>query len=271
MSFVEKICRMVKKNNSLLCVGLDIDIEKIPPHLDKNKDLFYFNKEIIDATLDYICCYKINTAFYEVLGVDGIELLKKTIEYIPKDIPIILDGKRNDIGNTARMYAREMFEFYDADATTVNPYLGWDGIEPFLRYVNKYVFVLCRTSNPSAKDFQDLIIEDQNIPLYQTVAHKIKEWNKNHNCGAVVGATYPEEIKLVRDIIEDEPFILIPGVGKQGGDLEKAVRYGTNSEGERAIINVSRSIIYAGRGKDFASTSGKEAKRIQEEINSYRP
>jgi orotidine-5'-phosphate decarboxylase len=205
-------------------------------------------------------------AFYA--GGEGATLLMETIDYIPKDIPIILDGKRADIGNTARQYANEIFEVYGADATTVNPYLGIDGIEPFLEYREKCSFVLCRTSNPSARDFQDLIVGRER--LYQIVARKIKEWNRNGSCGAVVGATYPKELRKIRGILGNEIPILIPGIGKQGGDLERAVRYGINEEGRNAIINSSRSVLYASSGKDFAKESRRVAEELRERINLHR-
>ncbi len=270
MNFNNKMNNIVKKNDSLLSVGLDIDKDKIPDFLFKNSETPYFdfNKKIIDNTNDLVCAYKINMAFYEVLR-DGMQILKKTIEYIPEDIVVILDGKRNDIGNTARMYAHSLFDFFKADSATINPYLGFDGVKPFLDYSDKCSFILCRTSNPSAKDFQDLKI--QNIPLYEKIALKIKEWNCEYgNCGAVVGATYPEELKKIRIILgEDVPF-LIPGVGKQGGDVEKTVKNGTNSDGSMAVINSSRGIIYAGSNKDFALKSREKTKELKNEINSFR-
>ena len=271
MKFIDKLNRMIEKNDSLLCVGLDTDESKIPKHLSEKKEgLLYFNRVVIDETSDLVCCYKLNMAFYESRGIEGINLLMETINHIPKDIPIILDGKRGDIGNTAKHYANEIFELYRADATTVNPYMGIDGIEPFLEYKDKCTFILCRTSNPSARDFQDLIVSRDNLPIYQIVARKIKEWNKIGNCGAVVGATYPEELKIVRSILGDEIPILIPGVGKQGGDLERAVRYGINSNDKNAIINSSRGIIYASSGKDFAKRIREKAMQLKESINQFR-
>ena len=177
MKFNEKLQKIVKKNNSLLCVGLDIYKGKMPNFLfEKSKDPFFeFNKSIIDSTKDLVCAYKLNMAFYEVLGKEGIELLTKTINYVPENIVIILDGKRNDIGNTARMYAKSLFEIFNADAVTINPYLGFDGVKPFMEYKDKCSLILCRTSNQSARDFQD--IKSDNIPLYQSVANKIREWN----------------------------------------------------------------------------------------------
>lgn len=270
MKFIEKIQKIVKKNNSLLCVGLDIDKQKMPRFLFKEKKdpYFEFNKSIINATKDTVCAYKLNMAFYEVLGKNGIELLEKTINYIPDDIVIILDGKRNDINSTARFYAKSLFEIFEADAVTINPYLGFDGIKPFLDYKEKCSFILCRTSNKSARDLQD--IKSDNIPLYQIVANKIKDWNINKNCGAVVGATYINELKIIREILGEDIPLLIPGIGKQGGDIEKTVKFGTNKKGELAIINSSRGIIFAGKDKNFAEKARNTAIFLNEEIKKYR-
>jgi len=270
MKFNEKLQKIVKKNNSLLCVGLDIDKDRMPAFLfEKSKDPFFkFNKSIIDSTKDLVCAYKLNMAFYEALGKEGFELLEKTISYMPKEIVVILDGKRNDIGNTAKKYAKSLFEIYNADAVTVNPYLGIDGVKPFLEFKDKCSFILCRTSNSSARDFQDL--KTNNIPLYETVANKIKDWNSYGNCGAVVGATYPDELKKIRSILGEDIPLLIPGVGKQGGDVEKTVRYGTNTDGEMAIINSSRGIIFAGDNEDFAEKARDVAFSLRNEINKFR-
>ena len=254
MNFNEKLENIVIKNDSLLCVGLDIDKEKIPATLFETSKNPYldFNKMIIDNTKDFVCAYKLNMAFYEVLGIDGYKILSKTIDYIPKDIIIILDGKRNDIGNTAKKYAKSLFDTLNSDAVTINPFLGIDGVKPFLEYKDKCSFILCRTSNSSAGDFQD--IKSNNIPLYQTVAHKIKNWTTYGTCGAVVGATYADELKIIRDILGEDITILIPGIGAQGGDVEKTVKYGTNKEGKMAIINSSRSIIYSENPRDAANS-----------------
>jgi len=270
MKFNEKLDKIVKKNNSLLCVGLDIDKEKIPEFLfEKSKNPYLkFNKSIVNETKDLVCAYKINMAFYEFFGKTGYELLEKTINYIPKDIIIILDGKRNDIGNTAKKYAQSLFETLNADAATVNPYLGIDGIKPFLEYKNKCSFILCRTSNTSAKDFQDLLSD--NITLYEKVAHKIKEWNNFGRCGAVVGATYPKELKNIRKILGEDIPLLIPGIGKQGGDVEKTIMYGTNKKGEMAIINSSRGIIFAGKDEKYLEKVRKSALDLRNIINIYR-
>lgn len=270
MKFAEKLQNIVHTNNSLLCVGLDIDSEKMPTYLFETSKQPYleFNKSIIDSTQDLVCAYKLNMAFYEVFGKKGIELLEKTIDSIPKDVIIILDGKRNDIGNTAKKYAQSLFDVFHADAVTVNPYLGKDGVMPFLEYKDKCTFILCRTSNPSAKELQDLVVS--NSPLYQKVAEKIKEWNIHGTCGAVVGATYPQELQIVRKILGDEIPLLIPGVGKQGGDIEQTIKNGTNISGAGAIINSSREIIFAGSNEHFAEASRTKATALKNEINKYR-
>jgi orotidine-5'-phosphate decarboxylase len=270
MDFREKLSNIVHENDSLVCVGLDIDEEKIPKFLfTKSKDPFFdFNKSIIDATKDVVCAYKLNMAFYEVLGLEGFKILGKTLKHIPRNVVVILDGKRNDIGSTAKKYASSLFETYKADAVTVNPYLGIDGVKPFLEYKDKCSFILCRTSNPSAVDFQDL--KTQGKPLYQIIAEKIKEWNKIGCCGAVVGATFPDELKAIRGILGDDIPLLIPGIGKQGGDVEKTVKYGTNGEHEMAIINSSREIIFAGDKEDFAEKSREKAESLRKEIDKYR-
>jgi orotidine-5'-phosphate decarboxylase len=270
MNWREKLTTITYQNDSLLCVGLDTDTGKIPKFLfeTSKNPLFDFNKAIIDATKDLVCAYKLNMAFYEVAGKNGFEALEKTIQYISHNIVIILDGKRNDIGNTASKYAQSLFDTLKADAVTINPYLGRDGISPFLDYKDHCSFILCRTSNPSAGDFQDLMVSS--TPVYQIVAKKIREWNTNKNCGAVVGATYPEELKTVRTILGEDIPILIPGIGKQGGDVEKTVRNGTNGQGEMALINSSREIIFAGDEEDFAEQSRKKAESVRNDINKYR-
>lgn len=269
-NFNEKLLNISHTNNSLLCVGLDIDRDKIPPFLinDSKNPYLIFNKSIIDQTKDLVCAYKLNLAFYESLGSEGWSILNKTMEIIPKDIIIILDGKRNDIGNTAEKYARSLYEKLEADAITVNPYLGSDGVKPFLHFNNKCSFILCRTSNPSAVEFQNLLC--QNKPLYEHVAMKINEWNSLGQCGVVVGATYPNELQIIRSIVKEDIPFLIPGIGKQGGDIEKTVKYGTNNKGELAIINSSRGIIYAGKDENYKTKVRQAAEALKNTINTYR-
>ncbi len=270
MNAVEKLHSISKKNNSLVCVGLDIDPAKLPEHLLSEKNPYLqFNKEIIQATQDLVCAYKPNMAFYESLGREGMILLEETIKLIPDDILIILDGKRNDIGNTANHYAKSLFETLNTDAITINPYLGADSIKPFSNYTDKLSFILCRTSNPSAIDIQDYGPKDK--PLYLHVAEKINEWNVHQNLGAVVGATYPEELKEIRHILGEKTPLLIPGIGKQGGDLESTIKHGVNSKSEMAVINSSRGIIYASNKEDYAQAAREATQQLKEAINSYRP
>lgn len=260
MVFVDKLLSASRRNESMLCVGLDPDVTFMP-----NIGLLTFNKAIIDATADLVCAYKPNLAFYEALGIDGLKALLKTVEYIPDFIPVIGDGKRGDIGNTAKAYASALFETFGFDAATVNPYLGYDSIQPFLEYEEKGIFILCRTSNPGAEDFQSLI-DAKGMPLYEAVARKAKEWNKQGGIGLVVGATYPNELKTVRQICPEMP-LLIPGIGAQGGDLTSAVKNGVDARGEKAIIAVSRQVIYASKGKDFARAARQTAQGLRQDIN----
>ena len=260
MNFTDKLLAASRRNNSLLCVGLDPDVSLMP-----KVGLLEFNKAIVDATADLVCAYKPNLAFYEALGIDGLKVLQKTIEHIPTNIPIIGDGKRGDIGNTAKAYAKALFVTFGFDAATVSPYLGFDSVEPFIEYKDKGVFILCRTSNPGAVDFQNLV-NIQGMPLYETVARKAKEWNIHGNIGLVVGATYPDELKAIRQLCPEMP-LLIPGIGLQGGDLASVVKYGIDVQGEKAIIAVSRQILYASQGKDFAQAARHSAQELRDNIN----
>jgi uridine monophosphate synthetase len=239
MGFFEKLTSLVERNDSLLCVGLDPDPSRFPRALlDEPDPIFAFNKNTIDATQDLVCAYKPNFAFYEAEGLAGLQALKRTIDYIPDEIPVILDAKRGDIGSTARAYARAAFEVWGADALTVNPYLGYDALQPFAQYRDKGIFLLCHTSNPGARDFQTLLCDGR--PLHEIVAEKALEWG----LALVVGATYPQALRTIR-AIAPQAWILVPGIGAQGGDLEKALAAGLNEEGRGLIISASRSIIYA--------------------------
>ncbi|RLC94167.1 MAG: orotidine-5'-phosphate decarboxylase [Chloroflexi bacterium] len=265
--FSEKLLQAMQRNSSLLCVGLDPD-----PALMPQMDIFEFNRAIVDATADLVCAYKPNLAFYEALGVDGLVALQKTVKYIPDDIPVIGDGKRGDIGNTARAYATALFEVFGFDAATVNPYLGYDSVEPFMAYSERGTFLLCRTSNAGAADFQALAcwspaLACRQQPLFTLVAQKAKEWNRFGNLGLVVGATYPQELKEVREVVP-EMTLLIPGIGAQGGDLEAAVRYGTDAAGRGAVFNSSRQVLYASKGRDFAEAARRTADGLRCRINS---
>jgi orotidine-5'-phosphate decarboxylase len=275
MNFVEKLLAASRQNNSLLCVGLDPEPPRFPAsYRDAPVDaaVVRFCRAIIEATAPYVCAFKPNIAFFEVLGPDGMRILRTVIEAIPSHIPIIIDAKRGDIGNTARNYATTLFDIYGADAVTINPYLGRDSVEPFLAYRDKGVFLLCRTSNPGAHDFQDLPVQGddgQVRPLYELVAQRIQSWNEAGNCGLVVGATYPEELRTLRTICPEMP-ILVPGIGAQGGDLEAAVKAGVDVHGERAIIAVSRAILYASNGDDYAAAAAKEAQLLRERMYAVR-
>jgi len=267
MNFIEKLLNITRKNKSLVCVGLDPKPELMPDKLG----ILEFNQAIIDATSDLVCAYKLNFAFYEVFGAEGFDILKRTVDYIPDGIPTIADAKRGDIGNTAKAYARAIFSNLNFDAATVNPYLGFDAVEPFIQYRDHGVFILCRTSNPSSSDFQSLLYGtgERSYPLFELVATKASQWNRYDNIGLVVGATYPQELKLIRESHPDMP-ILIPGIGAQGGDLEKSIRYGVDTNGEKAIINSSRQIIYASRGRNFAQAARRAATELCGQINRYR-
>ena len=258
------------RNNSLVCVGLDPDLERIPSHLrSAQAPLFEFNRAIIESTFDLVCAYKPQIAFYAASGLERD--LELTITYIHENfpgIPVILDAKRGDIGSTAKLYAQEAFDRYGADAVTVNPYLGRDALDPFLDRTEKGVIILCRTSNPGAIDIQDLELNGEK--LYRIVARKAaREWNRNGNVLLVVGATYPQELGEIRSLTGNMPF-LVPGIGAQGGDIEKAVVNGKDEKGRGMIINSSRGIIYAGKGKDFAQAARTAALRLKDEINRYR-
>lgn len=271
MSFKEKLDRARRNNHSLVCVGLDPDPDLMPV-----ADIFEFNKAIVDATADLVCAYKPNLAFYEAQGLEGIEALHRTRSYIPTSIPVIGDAKRGDIGNTARAYAKALFEVLNFDAVTINPYLGRDAVEPFLAFEDRGSFILCRTSNPGAVDFQDLLVAASSdpqrppprgtVPLYEMVARLAREWNLRGNVGLVVGATYPEELRKIREMCPDMP-ILIPGVGAQGGDLEAAVRNGVDREGKNAIICSSRQVLYASRKKHFALAARRAALALRDHVN----
>ncbi len=263
-AFRDRLSDAVRRNNSLLCIGLDPD-----PQLMPELDVAFFNRSIIDATSDLVCAYKPNLAFYEAMGTEGQDALHETISAIPKDIPVIGDAKRGDVGHTARAYARALFDVFGFDAVTVNPYLGFDSLEPFLEYPTRGVFVLCKTSNPGSQDFQGLPVGGDGAPLYELVARRVQEWNVGGNMGLVVGATFPQELKRVREICPDMP-LLIPGIGAQGGDLAWAVREGADSRGEGAIISASRQVLYASRGQDFAARARDQARRLRDEINQHR-
>jgi orotidine-5'-phosphate decarboxylase len=272
MRFNRKLNNIIRKNNSLVCVGLDSDINKIPQHIRTGKySQFTFNKAIINATHDLVCAYKPNSAFYEARGAGGIEELKMTCDFIRRKFPetvIILDAKRADIGNTNEGYADFAFDYLGADAITLHPYLGKEALKPFLDRADKGCIILCRTSNPGAGELQDL--QTNGKPLYQKVAENISgDWNTNGNCMLVAGATFPEELKEVRKIVGDM-ILLIPGIGAQRGDLEKTLKFGLNRKKSGVIVNSSRGIIFASGGKDFAQRAREETEKLRNQINSLR-
>lgn len=268
MSADRKLRKIQQSHKSVLCLGLDLDLKKMPPDYSGNlKGMFEFAHRIIDATSDLVCAYKPNMAFYEHHGADGLALLKLIIERIPSDIPVILDGKRGDIGNSSSHYAAALFDDFGADWITINPYMGYDSMRPFLERKDRGAFVLCLTSNAGSKDFQ--LLEVDGRPLYKIVAEKINYWNKDNNCGLVVGATHPEQLTELREIAGDMP-LLIPGVGAQGGSLEKAVLGGTANFSKTAVINVSRSVLYASNDKDFAQRARQELQKLNSIVNSVR-
>ena len=268
------------RNDSLVCVGLDPELERFPRAIASSAaPIFEFNKAIIEATADLVCAYKPQFAHYAAYGAE--DQLERTIAYIHQHhpgIPVVLDAKRGDVGNTAQRYAIEAFERYGADAATVNPYLGIDSLEPFLAFEDRGTFVLCRTSNPGARDLQDLPIAGADPSrassparrLYHLVAElAATRWNARGNCGLVVGATYPAELGEVRAIVGDMP-LLVPGVGAQGGDIEQAIRLGQTPAGCGLLVSSSRAILYASSGDDFAQAARAAAQSLRETINRYR-
>jgi len=253
----------IKKKKSFLCVGLDTDITKIPEYIKRLDDpIFEFNKRIIDATHDICIAYKPNLAFYEALGPEGLISLQKTVNYIPKDIFIIADAKRGDIGNTSQLYAKTFFEYYSFDALTVNPYMGNDSVIPFLKFDNKWVILLALTSNIGGADFQ--LLKNPQLELYKQVIIKSKTWAGHDRLMYVVGATKAEYLKEIREIIP-EHFLLIPGIGAQGGDIESVVKFGIN-QAVGLIVNSSRKIIYASRDKGFEIAARKNAMDLRNQM-----
>jgi orotidine-5'-phosphate decarboxylase len=268
--FIEQLERAWDVNGSLVCVGLDPEIERFPPQVvGQPSPIFQFNKAIIDATADLVCAYKPQFAHYAAYEAE--DQLERTIDYIQSTypgIPVILDSKRGDVGNTAERYAIEAFERYHADAVTVSPYLGGDSMEPFLKYEDKGVIILCRTSNPGAGDLQDLQVGGRR--LFHVVADlAARRWNTQGNCALVVGATYPRELAEVREIVGNMPF-LVPGVGAQGGDVAQAVQSGQTAAGAGLVISSSRGILYASSGEDFVSAARQATLKLRDQINASR-
>ena len=274
----KQLIEQIQTKRSYLCVGLDTDISRIPAHLQSHPDaVFEFNKQIIDATKDLCVSYKINTAFYEAMGLKGWEAMEKTVRYIPKEHFTIADAKRGDIGNTSTQYAKAFFETLNFDAITVAPYMGEDSVRPFLEFENKWAIVLGLTSNPGSKDFEQLKVvghpggnrdnHGQEEYLYESVLRKVSSWGTPGNLMFVVGATKASDLESIRKIIP-EHFLLVPGVGFQGGSLEEVSKYGMNPDCG-LLVNASRAIIYASEKEDFATEARAIAKQYQAEMASY--
>ncbi|HEX8603673.1 MAG TPA: orotidine-5'-phosphate decarboxylase [Pseudoduganella sp.] len=271
MNFINKLNAAWAANDSLLCVGLDPDLERLPAQFRGTPDgIYHFCKEIIDATADLACAFKPQIAYFAALGAEGqLERISQYLRDTHPHIPLILDSKRGDIGATAKQYAREAYDRYGADAVTVSPYMGSDSVEPYMEW-NRGVIVLCRTSNLGGSDLQFLEVNGK--PLYQHVAQLVADkWNGNGQCALVVGATFPEEIGAVRAIVGDMP-LLIPGIGAQGGDIEATVRAGRTGAGTGMMINSSRAILYATpqAGEDFAAAARRVAEETRQAINAHR-
>lgn len=272
VNFIDKLSAAWTSNNSLLCVGLDPDLARFPAHLQGQPDaIVQFCKAIIDATADLACAFKPQIAYFAGMGAEAqLEEICRYLAATYPHIPLVLDAKRGDIGATAHQYAREAFDRYGADAVTVNPYMGFDSVEPYMEWQDRGVIVLCRTSNPGGSDLQFLDVGGQ--PLYQHVAKLVAEkWNRNGQCALVVGATFPEELAQVRKLIGDMP-LLVPGVGAQGGDVEATVKAGRTANGTGMMINSSRAILYAKpqAGEDFAAAARRVALETRDAINAFR-
>jgi len=272
VNFIDKLANAIRQHDSLLCVGLDPDIARFPGVLKGRSDaVFEFCRAIIDATASYVCAFKPQIAYFAALAAeDQLQVICDYLNQRYPQIPIILDAKRGDIGATAQQYAREAFERYKADAVTVNPYMGFDSIEPYLQWSEKGVIVLCRTSNPGGSDLQFLKVDG--VPLYQHVARIVaQQWNRHGQCALVVGATFPEEIAEVRKIVGEMP-LLVPGIGAQGGDIEATVLAGQTRDGTGMMINSSRAILYAkpADGEGFADAAARVAMATRDAINAYR-
>lgn len=272
--FAKQLADVWERNNSLVCVGLDPEIERLPASIaGEASPIFQFNKAIIDATVDLVCAYKPQFAHYAAYEAE--DQLERTIDYIHRTyphVPVILDSKRGDVGNTAERYAIEAFERYKADAVTVNPYLGGDSLEPFLRHEDRGVIILCRTSNPGARDVQDLQVGAAagSRKVYHAIAElAAQKWNSRGNCMLVVGATYPRELAEIREIVGDMP-LLVPGVGAQGGDVVQAVQNGRTKSGTGLVISSSRAILYASAGEDFANAARAATTSLRDQINAAR-
>ncbi|MCE2439691.1 MAG: orotidine-5'-phosphate decarboxylase [Candidatus Latescibacteria bacterium] len=268
MSFLEKYRRATDARNSLVCVGLDPDPERLPAHLSGTHDpVSAFLKDVISATCDLVCAYKPNFAFFGALGAAGWRSLEDVLSAIPDATPVVLDFKANDIGNSARRYAQMAYDALGVDAVTVNPLMGTDAVAPFMEYQDGCAFLLCLTSNPGSADFQRLSTQDG--PFYQRVARKAVEWSRTGPCGLVVGATHARELSTVRRIAPGLPF-LVPGVGAQMGDPGRVIRYGSDRNGKGLLVNASRSVLYASSGRDFARAARCAAESLRVELERER-
>lgn len=271
--FLERLDNASRANRSLVCVGLDVD-----PTLMPTADMRAFNRAIVDATRDLVCAYKPNIAFYEALGLEGLEALRDTVAHIRKvapDVVLLCDAKRGDIDSTSIRYAQAIFDYWDFDAVTVNAYMGGESLSPFFEYADRGVFVVCRSSNPGAREFQDTLVRTDSgqMPLYEWMAVRSSDWNENGNLGLVVGATSPDQLRNVRQRCPGVP-ILIPGIGAQGGELEASVKNGIDrttgrrTASPRVLINSARGIIYADRSESgFADGARKAAAKLRDDIN----
>lgn len=269
-TFSDKLRQATRSNGSFLCVGLDPDPALLPPSVagDDTSRAVAFLTAVIGATQDVVCAYKPNLAFFEALGPAGLRALAEVLRAVPPEVPVIADAKRGDIGNTARFYAKALFEVYGFDAATVNPYGGRDAVEPFAEYGDRGVFLWCRSSNPSAPGFQDLELANGRR-LYEAVAEAAREWNTHGNIGLVAGATYPTELRRLREICPDMLF-LVPGVGAQEGDLDAAVAAAMDADGGGFLISVSRAVLYASSRENFASAAREAASALRQRINRAR-
>lgn len=261
--FRQRLHDTARKNDSWVCVGLDPDPAKLPRAGSVADEVRTFLLDVIDRTKDSVCAYKPNAAFFEAMGPGGFEVLSDVIAHAGRHAPVILDAKRGDIGNTAKAYATWAYDLLKADAITVGPYMGRDSAEPFFERAERGVFLLCRTSNPGGADLQALKLATGET-LYEHVAQLARQWNHHHNVGLVAGATAPEELRRIRQLAGPDMLLLIPGVGAQGGSVEHAIRFGANPNGDNAIVNSSRAILYS-------SDPGVAARELKGEINRHRP
>src|SRR5690606_23823731 len=271
MGFIRRLRDRWQQADSLLCVGLDPDPARFPAGMANDAGrLFDFCRDIVDATAQFACAFKPQIAYFAAHdgGEDALQRLLAHIRAAHPDVPVVLDAKRGDIGSTAQQYAAEAFDRYGADAVTLNPYMGRDSADPFLQRADRGCIFLCHTSNASARDFQELMVDGQ--PLYRHIARTIAaEWNGNGNCALVVGATFPQELEAIRGVVGDMP-LLIPGVGAQGGDVEAVVRNGRTADGTGLMINSSRGVLYASGGADYAAAAADAARSLRDTINRYR-